>query len=559
MKINDVEKVLESYIDRNLTHEDAQLVINAIKDSITDVALEYSVPPMVDYGKTKGDYNYFNFLMENLDYRPGTALSFHVINQMIKSAPVRFALEMKRSQIVSVFRNERSWKVHSPDTELVEIVEANLKQILPKMAIDFSYSSLVYGVSFQELVWQYKNKYQLGITDSKYQTNRKFIVAKEPNAVNPETVPYIVRDADGRFNGFVQTPYGRAGVITGQDRTGFMGEEITVSKDSSLIITYNERFRNLWGESFLKPIYPIWFWYEVVMRSMVTYMERIGTPVVLVKAPSRATITKPGTRTKVDGITWGMEIGSNVTRSTVAVIPSDKDDQGNPLWELDYMQTTERSQPFMDMLELLTQMIIRAGMSADRSLTQSSGGVGSFNIGSIHKEATALHNELILVQWTQALNTYFLPLYSLYNRGQNGPPIWLETQGLDPSDRDNLKTILGVAQNMESFKNVGFQIDWESLLTVNNIPLLTEIQAEQKKKKLQEEAMEKQKETLDLQSQYETPSPTKNPDGSLKANLPNKPPAPKKEDVQIKQESTDSNVQLEQPIKRKRGRPRKNQ
>lgn len=557
MKIKDVEKALEKYVDKNLSREDAKLVIKNIREVVDDMSLEYSVPPMVDYGKSRGDYNYFNFLSENLDFRPTDSLSFTVINQMIKSAPVRFALEMKRSQIVSVFRNERSWKVHSPDTELAEIVDANLKQILPRMAIDFSYSSLVYGVSFQELIWQYKNKYQLGLADSKYQTNRKFVVAKVPNSVNPETVPYIKRDMDGRFNGFIQVPYGRAGLIEHpMGSSGFLGSEIDIPKDSSLIITYNEKFRNLWGESFLKPIYPIWFWYEVVMRAMVTYMERIGTPVVLVKAPSRATITRPGTRTKVDGISWGMEIGSNVSRSTVAVIPSDTDDGGKPLWDLSYLATTERSEPFMEILELLTQMIIRAGMSADRSLTQSSGGVGSFNIGSIHKEATALHNELILAQWTQALNTYFLPLYSLYNRGENGPPIWLETQGLDPSDRDNLKTILGIAQGLESFKNVGFQIDWESLLTINNIPLLTEEEGESKRKKSEEEAMEKQRETLDLQSQYETPSPTKNPDGSLKANLPNRPP-PKKEE--IKQELNEEVVELEQPIKRKRGRPRKNQ
>jgi hypothetical protein len=222
-----------------------------------------------------------------------------------------------------------------------------------------------------------------------------------------------------------------------------------------------------------------------------------------------------------------MQIASNVARSNAVVIPSDKDEQGNPLWELSYLNSSERSQPFLDILELLTQMILRAGLSADRALSQSSGGVGSYSIGEVHKEATALHNELILTQWVHYLNTYFLPLYSLYNRGQNGPSIHIETQGLDPTDRTNLTTLLGVSQSMQSFQDIGFRIDWESLLTVNNIPLKSQEEADSAKKKLEEESLKKQEDMLGMQSKFASPSPTKENDGSLKANPANKAPEKK--------------------------------
>lgn len=541
---NLIPEELESLITSRLGN-DADIVLEEIKNTVKSSSV---LPPLFDKGKTKGDWNTFALTDKNKinDYRPNDALSMDVIKQMLKSSPVRFALEMKRAQIVSVFRNDRSWKVECSDDELRDVVRANLKQILPKMALDFSFSSLAYGASFQELVWEYKTLQELGVEKPKLpakdkpvddkpidntkkleqstESGSKYVVAKIPNSINPATVKEILRTKEGHFNGFVQQV------------DGLSYEDIKVEKDSALIIPYEEKFRNLWGESILKPMYPIWYWYEIVLRAMVKYMERTGTPVAMVKAPARATIIKPGTKERIDGITWGMEIASNVARSNAVVIPSDKDEQGNALWELQYLNSTERSQPFLDILELLTQMILRAGLSADRALSQSSGGVGSYSIGEVHKEATALHNELILTQWVHYLNTYFLPLYSLYNRGKNGPSIWLETQGLDPTDRTNLTTLLGVSQQMESFKDIGYRIDWESLLTVNNIPLKSQEEADAHKQKAEQEALKKQEDMLGMQSKFSTPSPTKQPDGSLKANMPNKPATDKKVDTTKKLE-----------------------
>ncbi|NJO30887.1 MAG: hypothetical protein HC874_27545 [Richelia sp. SL_2_1] len=478
------------------------------------------------------------------DYRPSDALPLDVINQMLKSSPVRFALEMKRAQVVSVFRNSRSWNIVSPDTELAEVVKANLQTILPKMSLDFSFSSMAYGASFQGISLGIQSRYELGISEDdiedtdakptidsksneledKTGSDKKFIVAKIPNSVNPATIVRINRKKDGSFDGFVQ-----------QAKT-LNAQEVVVPREASLVIPYEERFRNLWGESLLKPMYPIWFWYEVVLRAMVKYMERTGTPVALVRAPSRATIIKPGTKTKVDGITWGMEIASNVARSNAAVIPSDTDDSGKPLWDLSYLNSTERSQPFLDILELLTQMILRAGLSADRALSQSSGGTGSYAIGKVHQEATSLHNEMVLIQWVHYLNTYFLPLYSLYNRGQNGPPIWMETQGLDPMDRDNLVALLGIAQGMPAFREVGYKIDWEAIFATNNIPMKSQAEADAIKKKQEEDNLAKQEAMLSTQAKFNTPSPTKQADGTLKANMPNKPAEDKKSDANVEAE-----------------------
>ncbi len=527
-----------SLIKGALPEKESSLVLESMSNTIM---LETTSPPLVDRGRTEGDWNIINLVGSSdtksakSDVRSKDALSTDIIEQMLKSSPVRFALEMKRSQIVSVFRNETSWNIKCTDEDLKEVVRHNLRDILPKMSLDFSFSSLVYGASFQELVWEYKTKAEMGIDADDSKT---YVVARIPNSVNPKTVKEIRRTSSGRFDGFIQKS---------KDP---LKQDIAVPVESSLIIPYDERFRNLWGNSLLKPMYPMWYWYEIVMRSMVRYMERTGSPVVVVKAPSRATVIKPGTNERVDGISWGMEIASNVSRSNAVSLPSDTDDDGKAMWDIDYLKTSESSQPFMHILELLTQMILRAGLSADRALSQSSGGVGSYSIGEIHKEATALHNEMILTQWIHYLNTYFLPLFSLYNSGTQGPRIWMETQGLDPTDRQNLTTMLGISQNMESFKDVGYQIDWESLLTINNIPLIPKEEAESLRKQKEEENLKRQEDTLAVQSKFQSPSPTKQPDGSLKANLPTKAPEPK----QVDAEEDDVIIELNNPYRDKLGR-----
>lgn len=474
-------KSIENIIKERLQPDEAKLVLEEISSVIK---LEYQLPPLVDQGKTKGDWNQTLYNLDiTEDFRPGELLDIDIIKEMIKSPPVRFALEMKRASITSVFRDERSWKVHCPDKDLQAVITSNLRKILPKMALDFSYSSLVFGVSFQELVWEWKTEYELGISETV--NNKKWIVAKIPNAVNPETIYCIKRKKNGEFNGFVQRPFG---INNG-------AEEIVVERDSSLIIPYNEKFRNLWGESFLTPIYPIWFWYEVVLRSMVKYMERTATPVAVAGAPSRGKIVRPD-GSKVDALTWAMEIASNVAKSNAAVLPTDTDEKGNRIWTLDYLTSTERAQPFIDVLELLNQMIIRAGMSADRSMTQSSGGVGSYNIGEVHARATASHNENILIQWVHYLNTYFLPHYANYNMGNSAPPVWIETQGLDPRDQDNLKTIINAAAQSESMQEAMVGVDWRTLFELNNYPVLSKEEQEAKMKEIEkkkQEAFEQQR------------------------------------------------------------------
>jgi hypothetical protein len=465
---------------------------NVVLQEMAVTMLEEAMPAPPLAGQTQGDV-YGTYWFGGQDRRPTDALNFARIDDMMKCGPVIFIMEMKIAALMSVWRSHRSWEVVCPDKELKDVVEENLKQILPRTALNFLRPSLIYGTSFNELVWQMQTPYQLGLSKSRAAA-KEFAVAKVPNDVNPETVDRILRTQDGSFNGFIQKP-----------RQYIRTLEIKVPVDQALVIPYRGMFRNLWGESWLTPLYPLWFWYEVAIRAWMRFMQRQGTPVAVAYAPSRAKVRKPGTTTLVDAMQWGLAVAGNIGKSDAAVLPSDYDPNTNqPLWKLEYLKTEDRGDVFAKAIELLTQMMIRAGLAADRAFTQSSGGVGSYAIGEIHEHATQLHNELILIEQLAYLNEFFIPKFSLYNRGRNGPPIWLETEGLDPTEKDRLFKVFNIAGNAAGFQDALMMIKWRELFELNNIPTLTDSELKALKEQLTKEALEKQKQFIKNAAQAPT-------------------------------------------------------
>ncbi len=440
--------------------------------------LEADKPVAPTYSITEKDYDIAGMYYGIGDVRPADALSYEIIEQMMKSGAVVFITEMKKASLLSVFRSPTSVKVRCQDEDLRSVVEANLRQVLPIMANDFLDSAMYWGASFQELVWKYTTRYELGLSKSRG-SSKLYAVIDMPNSVRPSTVKNIIRTPGGDFNGFVQ-----------QSKLGY--REIVVDANRSLIITNQKRFGNLWGTSMLKPMYPIWYWYEHTLRSMVRYMERMATPVAVCYAPTRAQVTMPGTTTKVSGLKWGLMLAGAAAKSNAIAIPSDTHQETNqPLWKLEYLTAEDRGQLFVAALENLFQQLVRSGMTADRTTTQESGGVGSYAIGKVHEAATQLHNEMMLTGVVGQLNRYFVPKYALYNIGYSAPPIWLETEGLDIEEKQRLQALIGIAGNRQDLDALNY-VDWRKLFELQNTPTLTDEEMAAKEEEKAKKALKAQ-------------------------------------------------------------------
>lgn len=471
---NGVQTALERAVGRESVGE----LIAEVQRTMLEDGMEKITPPTI--GITEKDIDYNSVMLGSGDKRPYGDLSFEVIREMRKSGAIVFVVEMKKAWQLSVFRSPTSVTVRCPDEELRKVVQANIADVLPLMANDFLDSSLYYGASFQELVWKYATTYELGITKSRM-ASKQYVVMDVPNSVNPETVESIRRTMYGDFDGFVQKSKVNP------------NKRIEVDLQRAFVLTHQKRFGNLWGTSMLAPMYPIWYWYEYVLRSMVRYMERMATPVAVCYAPSRAMVTQPGTTDKVAGLKWGLMIAGAAAKSNAIAVPSDTHPETNqPLWRLEYLTAQDRGAMFNQALEFLFQAIVRAGITADRTTTQESGGVGSYAIGNIHNQATQMHNEMLLTGTVAQLDRYVFPKYSLYNRGIGGPPVRVETIGLNSEEKQRFAELIKMGGSMQD-SEVATRVNWDMLLKLQNIPTLSDAEMEAKEKRNLEKTLTAQK------------------------------------------------------------------
>jgi hypothetical protein len=431
------------------------------------------------------------FTEDGKDYRPPDQLSYDTIDRMIKCGPIIFAIWMKLAQVLKIFSDGR-YKVMSPDKKLARVAEESLKMIMPKMALDFGWSSVVYGVSFQQKLWELKTEFELGISKSRSAVT-PYTVPKVPGSVRPSTVKNIERTSSGAFNGFVQQ--GRS--INGRT------DDIVVAVGDALVIPIDEKFGNMWGRSLLTPLYPLWIWYEHTMRALARYIEIQAKNVTVGRAPSNATVEVEGSTQEVRALDLVLTVASNVSRSTAVSMPSDRDDKGNLLWDLSQFDLgPDKSSLYLGVLEYLTQEMIRAMLSADRSVSQTSGGVGSYNIGEIHANASALTSEIILLQFLFFLNKYFMPDISLHNRGVGGPPIWLVTQPIDQQEKQTLMSLIGIMGNAPAGQEFMDIIDYRQMAETSNIPTLDEAEVQKKLEERNERSLKNQEDQQKLMQKF---------------------------------------------------------
>lgn len=501
-----LDQSIRDYVIEELGKDEGTTILENMEEVLKSESTSLPNPSP----STKGDW-VTNLPYNTWDIRPAGFLDYNIIEEMLKSGIIRFALDMKRAQMYSIFKSERSIKVHCPDDTLKKVTEAFIPHVLPRMAYEFTWSSLVYGSAFMEKTWEYKTTYEMGV--SKGRTNKTYVVPKMPALVPHWTIKEIHRTSNGHFDGFTQDPTLKHIYI------GFRGEstetvnEIRVPREHSLVIPYNGFSRNLWGESLLKPLYPLWFWYSIVMRSMVQFSQMMGDPPKYGKAPSRKKFRISRTQESVEAMEWLLAVVGNLKHTNVVIVPSDKDENGRDEWEIGYLDIPDRTQPFIQIIQSLAQDILRAALIADASITSATSG-GSYALGEIHAEATAMHNQMTANHWLSYINEYFIRDISYHNHGEKGPPIWLEAQGLDLRERDFMQSLLGIAGNFGSIEEFFYMIDWNTLARLSGIPTFSEEEAQALKEKLFQENLDNQREQMSMAKEFKEASMKKDKDGN---------------------------------------------
>ena len=415
--------------------------------------------------------------------RPGDKLTYDRIEKMKKCGPVMFALWMKMSPIIRVFGSGR-YKLDSPDKELVDVTFAASKTVMPKMVTDLVYNMFTDGTSFQIKRFEQKNKYQLGLSNSR-SSSQTFVVPKVPESIAAYRVRYINETKDGNFNGF--TIRGKPG----KDDRRVPAEEALVTP------MWGGWNGSLWGDPFLAPMYPLWVWYEIAMRAMARHMEVVAKHIFIVRAPSQGTTEVNGE--EHSNMDVGLAMATSLAKSNALAIPSDRYRQGEGelMWDVQEYKAESKESMFIGFLNWICNQMIRTALNVDASL--QSGDNAGYNIGIVHERASSVSTEIILMLVLHSLNRYWFPDFSLYNRGINGPPLLATTQPIDLLERELLMKILNIAGNSEAGVDFFNMVDWRGLSDIANVPILTETEVKKRLKQKEEEAKRRMEEFIQQQ------------------------------------------------------------
>lgn len=455
------------------------------------------VPPLRPHLTESGDdpSRYGWLTLGGKSYRPDTEISYDAIDDMMRSAQVVFALAIKQAAIRSVLRNERSWKVRCDDEKIAEVVRGIMARTFRRSSHELM-TYIPYGSAFFEKEWAYEPGPHWGISGKE----GKFY-GLDLHAIHPRSINRIEYRNKGRvFNGFVQ------------NRTN--GGEIVVRPDNALILTHGKMWRNLWGTPAMDIIYPYWFWLEVTMRAFMRYLERTGTPVTIVYAPMQGKITGSDGN-EYDSIAYAMLQATYIANSNAAAFPSDVDPEtGQKLWDVSYLADSNRGDQFVVAIERLCTMMTRGLVIGDRTASQE-GAVGSFAMSQVHYNVTQQHNEWLLDELLRQINDYVVEQIVRYNGTSNTPPALIETEGLDPEEKNRLFNLLNTMGNQAGGEALK-QIDWEAICDINNIPTLTQEQVDE----LYERELERTKERNEALAA--TAGPQGTPPGGEKPEGPKK-------------------------------------
>ncbi len=376
------------------------------------------------------------------------SLSYEIIEEMMTSGPIIFAVELKRAQLVSVFRNFRTIQIHTSNEKLHDITGYVVNRVLPHMMFEISKDALIYGSAFLEKRFEHRSMSEMGIGNRK--TTKQYMVPKTPVLVPHKTIKNINRTEAYKFDGFTQGSL-------------YSMKEIKVPRESALVIPYNGFSRNLWGKPLLESVFPLWFWYDQVMKSLVKFSEVMGDPPRKGRAPSTRSIRLDNGRI-VSGLDYILSQSANLPNLNSIVLPSDINEYGNFEWEVEYMNYPDVSQPFVDILNFFTKAILNATLSGDMSITSSYGA----DLEQIFNRTNA-HDEMTITSWLPYINDYFIKDIAIYNFPHT--MVWLEVQGLDPVEREFLINVMNIAGNSAEYQDVFYQIDWEALGRISGLPI----------------------------------------------------------------------------------------
>ncbi len=230
--------------------------------------------------------------------------------------------------------------------------------------------------------------------------NFEGILLKQPKGLDGETITILVQE-DGSLRGFRQT-------------VGTQQIDVLVDERKCLLFTHNLESGQYYGMSALEPAYPFWYDANLNRRFHMRWLERKGTGFYKGLYPVGTTETADGEKDNQDIM---LEILENMTEGNVVALPSGRDENGQLMWDITFLNDEDKTDPFITRARYIDEMILKALVIPEKALTQ--GEVGARASIEAFQNMFMQRKQDILNEIVTAINLYLLPQFIEFNFGKN--------------------------------------------------------------------------------------------------------------------------------------------
>ena len=381
------------------------------------------------------------------------AVSIETRKRMRLDPQVRLALAAIKAPLMGL-----AWRAESADPAVARFVEAAVQPVW-RALVRSGLNAVDFGFQVHEKVWQIADLVVEEPGAAGGRQVRRFadaVTYRKLKDLDPATV-VILTDENGNFAGFKQ-----------------ISTDVVVPPEKSFVVTLEKEWGNLYGTSRLDAAYEPWYWCRIMYASCNRYFERKGDPPIKGHAPAEIRLDEEGN--EVNSLDEANAVIHSLRAGGTAVFPDERDEHGNPRWDFEFLLDDKRADMFLDYIEHLEVMKLRALLVPERVLTHK-GAAGSYALAQEHTDTFLRSEELLIQELLDHVNRYLVPPLVFYNFGPQAPPVRITTGGLSRSNQELLKEVLLRVLDAERAAEAGERpnlaavIDAVKLLEELNLPV----------------------------------------------------------------------------------------
>lgn len=200
-----------------------------------------------------------------------------------------------------------------------------------------------------------------------------------------------------------------------------------------------------YGRKLLKPAFAPWFMSQLGHLYQNRYFERFGEPTAIGKYPSGEKVLD-GNGNLVDARDVMADVLLNLRSRGVVTLPSEMDPDGNPEWDIKFLESAMRGADFDRFLARLDEEKSLALFTP--VLMFRTGQTGSYNLGTLHQQIFQWMLNALVGDVKTYLDAYLIKTLHDVNFGPNAPRSEIRFRTLGRLHDEGAQSILlGLIQN----------------------------------------------------------------------------------------------------------------